>query len=101
MAVYANESNWMSDTDMARGRLGFIESDTQSTEIHGLAAGRYAVAVFQDKDSDKKLDRWLWLVPSEPYGFSNNVGQYGPVSFDKASFELSADKIINIELNSW
>jgi len=86
---------------MVRGRLGFVQSEKQTIELHGLPTGRYAVAVYQDKDSDNKLDRWLGLIPKEPYGFSNNVGQYGPVSFKKASFDLTEDKNITIKLNSW
>jgi len=101
LAVYNDEAYWMSDTDMVRGRLGFIQSESQTFEIHGLPAGMYAIAVYQDVDSDNKLDRWFGIVPKEPYGFSNNVGQYGPVSFDKAAFELSEDKVITIRLNSW
>ncbi len=101
LAVYNDAAHWMSNTDMVRGRLGFIQSESQTFEVHGLPAGEYAVAVYQDLDSDNTLDRWLWLIPREPYGFSNNVGQYGPVSFKQASFDLVEDKTITIKLNSW
>ena len=63
-------------------------------------AGRYAIAVYQDLDNNNKLDRWLGLIPKEPYGFSNNVGRYGPVSFAQASFELQKDLTLLITLNS-
>jgi len=72
----------------------------QTFEIHGLPAGKYAVAVFQDLDNDNRLNRWLGLLPREPYGFSNNVGKYGPASFNKAAFDLSEDKSISIQLNA-
>jgi len=100
LAVYNDAAYWMSDTGMVRGRLGFIVGESQTFEVHGLPAGKYAVAVFQDIDNDSKLDRWLGLLPKEPYGFSNNVGKYGPASFDKAAFELTKDKAISIQLNS-
>lgn len=90
----------MSRTHMVRGRLGFIQGETQTFEVHGLPAGKYAIAVYQDVDSDNKLDRWFGLIPKEPYGFSNNVGQYGPASFEQAAFELTDDKMITIQLNS-
>lgn len=101
LAVYNDKGSWMSPSNMVRGRLGFIQGDEQTFEIHGLPAGDYAIAVYQDTNSNNKLDRWLWTVPREPYGFSNNVGRYGPVSFDKAAFGLSEDLNISIELNSW
>ncbi len=100
LAVYNDADYWLSNTDMVRGRLGFILGESQTFEIHGLPAGKYAVAVFQDNDSDNKLDRWLGILPKEPYGFSNNVGKYGPVSFNQAAFELTEDKTISIQLNS-
>ena len=101
LALYHDEAYWMSNTHIARGRLGFIQGDTQRFEIHGLPAGRYAVAVYQDVNSNNKLDRWFWTVPREPYGFSNNVGQYGPVSYEKAAFDLTQDSNLTIRLNSW
>ena len=100
LAVYNGADYWLSKTDIVRGRLGFVQGESQTFEIHGLPTGRYAVAVFQDSDNDSKLDRWLGLIPKEPYGFSNNVGKFGPVSFDKAAFKLVEDKIITIKLNS-
>ena len=100
LAVYNHADYWLSKTDLVRGRLGFIQSESQTFEIHGLLAGEYAIAVYQDIDSDNKFDRLLGLIPKEPYGFSNNVGRYGPVSFKKASFNLTDDKTISISLNS-
>ena len=101
LAVYNNADYWLSNTDIVRGRLGFIVGESQTFEIHGLPAGKYAIAVFQDSDSDNTLDRWLGLIPKEPYGFSNNVGKFGPVSFKQAAFELNEDKTITIKLNSF
>lgn len=100
LALYNGAEYWLSNTDIVRGRLGFIQSESQTFEIHGIPAGQYAVAVYQDIDSDNNLDRFLGIIPREPYGFSNNVGRYGPVSFEKASFKISSDKTINIKLNS-
>jgi len=100
LAVYNDAAYWLSETDIVRGRLGFIQSETQLFEVHGLPEGKYAIAAFQDLNNDSKLNRKFWVLPKEPYGFSNNVGKYGPVSFDKAAFLLSEDKPITINLNS-
>ena len=100
LALYNDADYWLGKTGLIRGRLGFILSESQTLEIHGLQAGEYAIAVYQDIDSDNKLDRFFGLIPKEPYGFSNNVGRFGPVSFNKAAFQLSSDKTINIKLNS-
>lgn len=35
-----------------------------------LPEGSYAIAVFHDLNNNGKLDRNLWGIPTEPYGFS-------------------------------
>ena len=38
-------------------------------------------------ESGNQLDRGLFGIPAENYGFSNNAsGSFGPPAFDKASF---------------
>lgn len=41
--------------------------------IDGLPYGEYAIALFQDRNGDGKLNTNLLGIPKEPYGFSNNV----------------------------
>lgn len=100
LAVYHHEDFWLRDDGMVRGRLVVVQSETQNIEIHGLPGGQYAVAVFQDENNDGKQNRFLGVLPREPYGFSNNVGAFGPPSFDKAAIELDGDKKITIALRS-
>jgi len=100
LAVYNNEDYWLTESGLVRGRLGIVQNESQTFEIHGLEAGQYAVVVYQDTDSDNTLDRIFGLIPREPYGFSNNVSRFGPVSFKQAAFELTEDKSISIKLKS-
>jgi uncharacterized protein (DUF2141 family) len=54
-----------------------------------LSPGRYAIAAFQDKDGNAKLNTNLMGVPNEPVDFSNNAkASFGPPSFDSAAFEV-------------
>lgn len=56
-----------------------------------LPAGRYAVAVIHDEDSNGKLNTNFLGMPRERYGFSNQArGRFGAPSFTDASFELKA-----------
>jgi uncharacterized protein (DUF2141 family) len=56
-----------------------------------LPAGRYAVAVIHDEDSNGKLNTNFLGMPRERYGFSNQArGRFGAPSFKDASFELEA-----------
>ena len=62
--------------------------------------GDYAVAVYHDVNNNGKLDKKMFGIPKEPYGFSNN---YRPIvsgpNFDDCRITIgSAAKTIAIKL---
>jgi len=59
-------------------------SSVEEFRFEGLKPGRYAVAVYQDANGNGELDRVPPGLPIEPYGFSNDVGRFGPPSFERA-----------------
>lgn len=62
---------------------------TTTVTFTGLAAGRYAVAAYQDVDGNGELTLWPIGLPREAYGFSRNArGRFGPPSFESAAFDL-------------
>ena len=65
-----------------------------------LGPGRYAAVAFHDENGNGRLDKNFLGVPSEPYGFSNNVqGFLGPPTFDAAAMTLGdGDAAIRIAL---
>ena len=74
--------------------------DWHSVRILDLPPGRYALAVYVDRNGNGKLDRGMFGIPSEPYGFSNGGGAFGPPEFGEAQVELGeADMTIRIDLN--
>ena len=69
-----------------------VTDTTAELVIEDVRAGIYAIAVFQDLNEDGILNKGAFGVPTEPYGFSNNVrGKLGPPSFDAASFDVSSE----------
>lgn len=62
--------------------------------------GTYAVAVYHDKDGDRKLKKHWNLMPREPFGLSNNPENLtGFPSFSDSAFttgKLGADIVINL-----
>jgi uncharacterized protein (DUF2141 family) len=57
-----------------------------------LPAGRYAVSAYHDENDNNKLDRGMFGIPKERYGFSQDArGVGGPPEFRDAAFELPAD----------
>jgi uncharacterized protein (DUF2141 family) len=43
--------------------------------------GGYAIAAYHDENGDGRLDRNGVGIPTEPYGFSNDVGRLAPPTF--------------------
>ena len=72
-----------------------------SVVFTNLNPGQYAIILFHDENGNGKLDKNALGVPTEPYGFSNNVqGFLGPPAFRKAAMLLNAgDKAVRITLN--
>jgi uncharacterized protein (DUF2141 family) len=62
--------------------------------------GQYAIILFHDENGNGKLDKNALGVPTEPYGFSNNVqGFLGPPAFGKTAMRLGAgDKTVRLAL---
>ena len=64
-----------------------------------VPAGTYAAAVFHDEDGDGVISKRFLGMPKEGYGFSNDPSAYfGPPTWEKASFELVADRNIMVHL---
>ena len=79
---------------------GVIEEVGMGTAIYRfeLLEGTYAIGIFVDANYNNEMDRNFFGVPKEQYGFSNDAkGSFGPPSFKEASFTVSGD--ITLEIN--
>ncbi len=66
--------------------------------INNLQESNYAIAIYHDKNSNKKFDTFL-AIPKERYGFSNNAKVFlGPPKFEDASFFVGRDSIVEISI---
>ena len=79
------------------------DSKNAPIQISGIPFGEYAVAVFQDLNDNNKLDRNLWGIPTEPYGFSKNPkAKWQKPSFKDAAFTLNANQVnLDIKISAW
>lgn len=57
-----------------------------------VPAGTYAISIYQDINSNGKLDSNFINIPKEPIGFGNNYRPFGPPKYSAAS--------VVVELNS-
>ena len=63
-------------------------------------AGSYAIAVFHDKNNNGKLDKNIFGMPKEGYGFSGPAAQSRrrAAKFEEAEISLSPNQVKTIEI---
>lgn len=102
LSVYDQEAQWLKQPvqkvkEAAPADIG--SAGTHTLLIDALAAGRYAVIVYVDRNGNGKLDRGMFGRPTEPYGFSNGGGSFGPPDFADAAIDVAeAGTAIRIDL---
>ncbi len=99
--IFSSPDGWPEDNAKAY-RLGHtsIDGNHATLRFDNLPAGRYAVAVIHDENSNQRLDRNFLRVPKEGFGFANNphVGLAAP-SFDSAATNVTCPQtVIGIHL---
>jgi acyl-CoA reductase-like NAD-dependent aldehyde dehydrogenase/uncharacterized protein (DUF2141 family) len=100
--IFASPSGFPGDRDKAL-RHGFLPILTNVQHLRidtDLPSGTYAVSVYEDLNSNHKLDHNLIGIPREPVGVSNDpMARFGPPRFDDCSFHLvEAAQTITITL---
>lgn len=76
-----------------------IVNGVSEITFENLPAGKYAVNILHDEDSNGKIKKGL-IFPKEGIGFSNynSIGITNRPVFQKASFEIVADKKIDVKI---
>lgn len=69
-------------------------------EFKNIPKGNYAIAVFLDENNNYFLDKNVFGIPKEKYGFSNNIlPSLRPATFEESAFDLKQNETsINIVL---
>jgi uncharacterized protein (DUF2141 family) len=91
IAVYADNTSWLKKPVRSLRERAPEEARTSGSHqlsVDELAPGRYALAVYVDRNGNGKLDRGMFGIPKEPYGFSGKGGVMGPPDFVDAAFEV-------------
>ena len=105
LAIYDDKNVFENDNGEKGGAAkGIIQGVIEEVKIGSsiykfeLPNGTYAIGIFVDANYNNKMDRNLLGIPKEQFGFSNNAkGNFGPPSFEDASFTVSND--IKLEIN--
>ena len=78
---------------------GIIKNNKCNFSFVNLKPAKYAIRYFHDENQDYKLDTNLIGVPTEGYGFSNNVlDTFGPPPFEKWIFEIKENTNITLKV---
>lgn len=99
IALYDGPSRW-THTDGAVASCAATVQDGHATcVIRAPRAGRYAIALLADENDDGEMGLDLLGLPTEGYGFSNDVRPtLSAPGFDSASFEARGPARLSIAI---
>lgn len=101
VALFDSKSTFLSNK--ATGKIVDTTGETTNVSFENITAGDYAVAIFFDENNNGKLDLGQYGIPTEKYGFSNNVDpaiiRRVPV-FDECKFPVADNTKVTIKLVS-
>ena len=82
-------------------KIDATHSQLQTT--FSVEPGEYAIAIFHDENGNGKMDKKLFGIPKEPYGFSNNFRpKMSAPKFKDCQFNVNHDGTkISITLNQF
>ncbi|WP_053094208.1 DUF2141 domain-containing protein [Cellvibrio sp. pealriver] len=98
VAVYNQQTHYDNNSQRVAVQKVKMTGDSMRVVLGDLPAGEYAVKLFQDENDNGSIDMNAMGIPTEPYGFSNNGGMFGPPSFDDAKIQLNQPTEIEIQL---
>jgi uncharacterized protein (DUF2141 family) len=89
-AIYDDRSKFLTKDGIAEGKSQSEPGDPVEFEFLVAAGEPVVVSVFQDINSNEKLDRGVLGIPTEPWGFSGKPFGFGPPSWDACAIVPSA-----------
>jgi len=89
IALCNSIEGYKSDDRAFRLEAARISNGKAEWVLKDLPFGEYAIKVFHDENSNRKLYKNLFGAPTEAYGFSNNArATFGPPDYKKAAFQF-------------
>ncbi len=100
IAMFDSAVNYTQNSETFRRALTKIVNKKAEIEFTDIPFGEYAIQLFHDENNNEILDRNFMGLPTEPYGFSNNIrGKFGPPEYDQVKFDFrSPNQIITIKV---
>lgn len=95
LALFGDKPTYKADEDNSgeeavRRRVIEIKNGVAHCDFAQLPYGTYAVKFYHDENNSGNFETGMFGIPKVEYGFSNNArANFGPPSFEKASFKVS------------
>lgn len=81
---------------LIRKQVGAREVSVTFTNV---PLGKYAICIYHDVNSNNNCDKNFFGVPTEGYGFSNNIRPvFSAPSFEDCAIYAKADRLVSIKL---
>jgi uncharacterized protein (DUF2141 family) len=101
VGLYNNADNFPKDNKAYKKASLTVNANTL-TYTFSVPPGNYAVAIFQDENSDGEMNKNFLGIPQEKFGFSNNVKPlFRAPSFADTKINLTKDMTTEIKLISY
>jgi uncharacterized protein (DUF2141 family) len=90
LSIFNSPDGWPENNDKSFQHDGHPFSGTSATITLHVPPGRYAIVALHDENSNHKLDRNMFGIPKEGFGFSNNPKVFlSAPSFDTAAMQVA------------
>lgn len=95
-ACYQNATTFrVNEKAIYREKINVNNQEDVTVVFKNIPKGKYAIAVFLDKNNNYNPDRNFFKIPTEKYGFSNNVlSALRPATFDVSVFEIKESEVL-------
>lgn len=99
IALYNKEEGYLDEKSSVGKAVVSVKKSVAVYTFKNLKKGKYSVALMQDLDGDRKMDKNFMGIPQEPYGFSKNPKiTFSAPSFEDCAVKLDENKSIEIKL---
>jgi uncharacterized protein (DUF2141 family) len=97
-SMYGSKETYDSESGPLFAGRSRVVGGTLDVTFHNMPSGSYAIKLFHDANDNGEMDKNIVGLPQEGYGFSNNVGSFGPASFSDAKVDVKQNTQISIRL---
>lgn len=99
IALFNSQKSFELKSNQFQGAILDINSKIVKYKFKNIPTGIYAVAIFHDENENENLDTNFLGIPSEGYGFSNNIRPtFRGANFEESKFILNSNKNIKIQV---